>query len=112
MQSNPTLSISDWEKKLGGDIRTLRHRRRLTQNELAGLANVSPSAIKYLEAGKGSSLATLIRVSRALDRTDWLASIAPPQATVSPMAVLREQRRAQESPTTRVRRSARTRSDP
>lgn len=107
MYSKPLMSVTDWEKQLGGDIRTLRHRRRLTQSELAELANVSPSAIKYLEAGKGSSLATLVKVARALDRTDWLASFAPPQATISPMAVLREQRRAQESQPKRVRRPAR-----
>ncbi len=101
-------SVQDWEKQIGGDIRTLRHRMRLTQGDLAELANVSPSAIKYLEAGKGSSLATLVKVARALERTDWLASFAPPQATISPMAVLREQRRAQESVPKRVRRPVRT----
>ena len=107
MNSNPVKSVAGWEKQLGGDIRALRHRKRLTQRELAELANVSPSAIKYLEAGRGSSLATLVKVARALDRTEWLASFAPPQPTISPMAVLREQRRAHESQPKRVRRSGR-----
>lgn len=103
MESQPSMTVPEWEARIGDDIRHLRRRKRLTQRELADLANVSPSALKYLEAGKGSSLSTLIRVAKALDRTDWLAAIAPPEPTVSPMAALRAQQRGQKRAPERVR---------
>jgi len=39
----------------------LRIRHRLTQAKLAENTNVSLSALKYLESGRGSSLATFRR---------------------------------------------------
>jgi transcriptional regulator with XRE-family HTH domain len=105
MESKPLAGTSEWERRLGEDVRRLRRRRRLTQIELADRANVSLSAVKYLEAGKGSSLATVVRVARALDRTDWLESFIPPEPSVSPIAVLRERQRAEKEDTKRVRRA-------
>ena len=58
---------------------------------LAERADLSVGAIKNLEGGKGSSLSTLIRVLRVLDRTDWLESLAPP-ITVSPLQMLAAKR--------------------
>ncbi len=102
--STPSLATTtDWERRLGNDARRLRLRNRLTQAELAELANVSISSVKNFEFGKGSSLATLIRVTRALGRADWLESLAPPEPTVSPMAALRARRRAQAAAPQRVR---------
>jgi transcriptional regulator with XRE-family HTH domain len=106
MESTPESGTSEWERRLGGDVRRLRQRRRLTQAELANRANVSLSAVKYLEAGNGSSLATVVRVARALDRSDWLASFLPPEPPVSPMAVLRERQRAERDRVKRVRHAA------
>jgi transcriptional regulator with XRE-family HTH domain len=101
-------TTADWERRLGTDARRLRQRNRLTQVELAELANVSVSAVKGLESGKGSSLATLIRVVRALGRTDWLESLVPADPVISPMAKLRERRRMQTTPPKRVRHGAST----
>jgi transcriptional regulator with XRE-family HTH domain len=105
MISELSETVDDWERRLGVDIRALRQRKRFTQAELAELANVSSSAIKYLEAGKGSSLSTLVRVARALDREEWLTSLLPPKPSVSPMATLRQQRLAQQRGPARVRHS-------
>ncbi|MDR1189135.1 MAG: helix-turn-helix transcriptional regulator [Bifidobacteriaceae bacterium] len=91
---------------LGRQIRSLRLERNLDQAGLAEQANISVGAVKALEAGTGSSLATLIRVARALGRREWLRELRPiPE--VGPMAMLRAQqgqrprqrasRRAQES---------------
>jgi transcriptional regulator with XRE-family HTH domain len=105
--SRPSMATTaDWEHKLGSAARRLRHRNRLTQAELAELANVSISAVKNLESGKGSSLATLIRVVRALGRTDWLESLLPPEPAISPMDKLRERRRMQAASSQRVRHNA------
>lgn len=76
------------ERDLGTRFRELRLSLDLDQLTLAKLANVSPSALKSLEAGRGSTLRTALRVARALGRPDWGSSIYE-QPEVSPMDVLR-----------------------
>lgn len=88
-------TVPQWESELGRQIRDLRLRAERTQVDLAAEANVSVSALHSLEHGRGSSLATLVAVVRAIGRADWLETLAPP-ATVSPMAVLRARREAED----------------
>src|ERR1017187_90019 len=102
-QARSQATTADWERRLGTDMRRLRLRNRLTQTELAERANVSGSAIKNLEGGKGSSLTTVVRVVRALGRTDWLESLLPPEPAISPMEILRQRRRAETNASQRVR---------
>jgi transcriptional regulator with XRE-family HTH domain len=105
-------TTADWEGRLGADLRRLRLRNRLTQTELAERANVSGSAIKSLEGGKGSSLTTVVRVVRALGRTDWLESLLPPEPAISPMEILRQRRRAETNAAKRVRHPSAKRGSP
>ena len=93
MEYELSRTTSEWEKYLGLEVRRLRVARGLTQFDFAQRANVSISTIRYLETGRGSSLATLVRVAKVLDRTMWLASFAPVEPSVSPMELLREQNR-------------------
>jgi len=102
MESRHTTT-SEWEARVGLAIRVLRQGADLTQAELAERANVSLSAVRYLEAGKGSSLSTLVRIARALDRTEWLESLAPPGPAVSPIALLHARRDAERGAKQRVR---------
>jgi transcriptional regulator with XRE-family HTH domain len=81
-------TVSEWESRLGEQFRALRVASRLDQRELAERAGVSLGAVRNLETGKGSTTKTIIRVARALDRTDWLGTLAPPIG-VSPLALLR-----------------------
>ncbi|HVB70377.1 MAG TPA: helix-turn-helix transcriptional regulator [Acidimicrobiales bacterium] len=104
MESKSLTTTAEWEERLGVDARRLRLEQSLTQAELAERSNVSLSAVKSLEGGRGSSLATLIRVARALGRTDWLSSFAPVEPSVSPIALLRERQRVTPLATRRVRR--------
>ena len=85
-------STEDWEALIGAEVRSTRIAASLGQAELAKLADVSIGAVKNLESGNGSSLKTLVRVVRALGRTDWLESLAPP-ITVSPLDMLSSRRR-------------------
>lgn len=85
-------STDDWEQALGGAVRAARLAADLDQVTLADAAGVSLGALKNLEGGKGSSVRTLVRVVRALDRTEWLQALAPPVA-VSPLAALAQVRR-------------------
>ncbi len=90
------LSSDEWEQRVGEQFRALRLRHGLDQVELAEAAGVSPGAVKNLEQGKGSTLKTLVKVARALDRADWLLEVAPP-VTVSPIEILRSGRQRRRS---------------
>jgi DNA-binding XRE family transcriptional regulator len=93
-------TTEEWESLLGAQFRAARIQAELEQSSLARLANVSEGAVKSLEAGKGSSLKTMIKIVRALERTDWLSAFAPP-VSVSPLQVLK----GQSHPRQRVSRS-------
>lgn len=86
-------TVGEWEAVLGDQIRRVRIASDLDQARLAELADVSIGAVSNLERGKGLSLRTLVAVLRALDRLDWLESLAPAVA-VSPMQLLRAKQRA------------------
>lgn len=105
MENKPFKTASDLEQQLGADIRRTRQQRGLTQAGLAERANISLTAMKHLEAGRGSSLSTLVRVARALDRSDWLAGFAPPAPAFSPLALLRERENSAPQSRKRVRPS-------
>jgi transcriptional regulator with XRE-family HTH domain len=83
-------TTAELERELGAQFRALRLGGNLDQAGLARRANVSLSALKSLESGRGSSLRTVIRVARALDRLDWALGLSP-EPEVSPMALLRAQ---------------------
>ncbi len=87
-----TFSSDEWELLIGDQFRALRIRADLEQTELAALASISVGALKNLEGGKGSSLKTIIKVTRVLDRTNWLNALAP-KVSVSPMQLLKGQQK-------------------
>lgn len=87
-------STSDWEAEVGRRVHHVRKQRHMTQQELADRSNVSRSAIKYLESGKGSSLATFLNVARALDLDESLDQIFAVVSTVSPLALLQAKKKA------------------
>ena len=99
------LTVEEWERHLGEQIRTVRVANGLDQTTLAALANVSVATLSNLERGKGSSLKTVIAVVKALRRSDWLQALAPP-VTVSPLQMLRAKQKA---PRVRVRHDAASR---
>lgn len=91
--TNPKAqSIGAIQGALGERIRDLRVRSSLTQAELASRANIAIKSVQALEAGAGSKLSTLISVMKVLGIIDELDLIAP-RPSVSPMALLKQQRR-------------------
>ena len=54
-------------KKLGETVRILRNRKKLTQWELARLAELDRSYLQQVESGKIVSVATVLRICIALD---------------------------------------------
>lgn len=80
-------STEDWEQFIGEQMRAIRLRKEITQEELASRAGLSVGAIKNLESGSGSTLTTLVKVCRALDHLEWIKGSAP-RTRISPMQML------------------------
>lgn len=82
------MSPDELQAVLGKQLRELRIAKDLDQVTTAEKAGISEKALRNLEAGRGSSLETLVRVLKALDSLDGLRLLAP-RASVSPLALLR-----------------------
>lgn len=103
--TNARQTIDEQLSAIGSALRDRRARAGLTQEDLAQQADVSLGALQNLEHGKGSSVRTLLRVSRLLGTDQWVEALRLPRpSTVSPMQLLREQKSAAKR--TRVRRAA------
>lgn len=81
-------TVEEWESDLGEQMRALRLRANLDQISLAERAGIGLTAVKNVESGKGATLKTLIKMLRALDRADWLTTLAPP-VSISPLQMLK-----------------------
>ena len=79
---------AELEATLGEQIRAARLLRNLSQEALASDAGVSRTAVRNLEGGKGSTVETLVRVLKAMERTDWI-SMLQPTVTISPLQMLK-----------------------
>lgn len=84
---------------LGERIRKLRLLRNMDQLTTAGKAGISEKALRNLEAGRGSTVETLLRTLKALDSLEGIQMLAP-DVTVDPLALLHSTK-----PQQRVRRS-------
>jgi len=83
------LTTSDeWEVELGRQIRVLRLRQNLDQQQLADRAGIALNAVKNLERGRGATLRSLIQVLRVLNRVEWLRALAP-AVSISPVQMLK-----------------------
>jgi transcriptional regulator with XRE-family HTH domain len=78
----------EWEAELGRQIRSLRLRQNIDQQQLASQAGIALNAVKNLESGKGATLRSLVQILRVLNRVDWLRALAPP-VSISPVQMLR-----------------------
>jgi transcriptional regulator with XRE-family HTH domain len=78
----------EWEAELGRQIRTLRLRQNLDQQQLAERAGIALNAVKNLESGKGATLRSLAQVLRVLNKLDWLRALAP-AVSISPVQMLK-----------------------
>lgn len=72
---------------LGEQLRALRLRQNIDQQQFAARAGVALNAVKNLESGKGGTTRSLLKVLRTLGREDWLDALAP-QVSISPLQAL------------------------
>ena len=81
-------TTQELELSLGESLRSLRLQKNLDQKTLCAQAGLSLTALKNLESGRGASVKTLLRVARALGRSDWILAVAP-QVSINPLHMLR-----------------------
>jgi transcriptional regulator with XRE-family HTH domain len=79
---------------LGEQIQRLRLSRNQNQHTVAEKAGVSEKSLRNLEAGRGSTVETLLRTLKALDSLEGINMLAP-EATVNPLELLRHAKRRQ-----------------
>lgn len=82
------LKSEEWELEIGNQLRALRLRKNVDQRQLAQQAGVALNAVKNLEAGRGATVTSLVKVVRALGRSDWFRALAPP-VSISPIQMLK-----------------------
>ena len=71
---------------LGARVRGLRLAQNLMQSELAGRAGISFGAVRKLEAGGQSTLATFVKCVQALGASnDFAHLLAPPLTSIAQM---------------------------
>ena len=88
-------NTEEWEVEIGRRIHAIRKQRGMTQEELAQRSNISRSAVKYLEAGKGSTLASFVKVARALELDEIFDHVFALTTPISPLAILAAKRKSE-----------------
>jgi transcriptional regulator with XRE-family HTH domain len=83
-----SMTAEEWEVTLGRQLRDLRLRQNVDQRQLAEQAGVALNVVKNLEAGKGATIKSLVKVLRALGRVEWLDTLAP-AVSISPLQMLK-----------------------
>ena len=84
-------SIGELQSSLGEQLRSLRIAKNLDQRTTAEKAGLSEKALRNLEAGRGSTVESLLRVVRALDSLEGIEMLAP-KPSVNPLALLRSKK--------------------
>lgn len=77
-------------KEIGKQLKKMRLKSNLTQQELANKAGLFRSTISEIENGRISSLLSLIQILRGLNRFDMLEGFAP-KDEISPLYVAEQQ---------------------
>jgi len=83
------LTPEELEELLGKNLKALRLQKNIDRKTLCARAGVSEHALRNLEDGKGTTLKTLIRTLKALERESWLSTIAP-KTSINPLHLVRE----------------------
>ena len=80
-------TAAEWEETLGEQIKALRLRHNLSQRELAERGDLALNAVKNIEAGRGGTLTSLMKILRILGKTDWISALTP-EVSISPMQLI------------------------
>lgn len=97
------VTLVERQAEIGQQLRQLRLRSNVDQRQLAREAGVALNVVKRLEAGRGATLTSFIKVLRVLGRADWLSTLSPP-VSVSPLQMVKTKAPRQRAPRTKRRR--------
>jgi len=92
------IGFQDIEVDLGEAVRQIRIKKGLSLDEVAARANLSPTAVRSLELGRGSTLRTFIKVLAILDETKLLTDWAHRSEEFSPIAIFRDSQKKNAKP--------------
>jgi transcriptional regulator with XRE-family HTH domain len=73
------LTIEEQLRLLGEYVRGHRLAMNISQQELAKRSGISLKAVRNVESGSNSTLESCVAVCRSLRKTDWIASLTPPE---------------------------------
>jgi transcriptional regulator with XRE-family HTH domain len=90
------FSNEEIQFRLGDAVKRLRLLKNLTRATLASQARVSINALRHLEDGKGATVKSLISITRALGKTDWLLGLSP-VISINPLDMVRGKKRRRAS---------------
>ena len=102
-QTSPETIVAE----LGERLSRRRVELGITQAQAADQAGVGKRTIERIEAGYDTQLTTLIRLLRVLDLADHLDQLIP-EATPTPMAMLKHQAKPRKRATSRPATGRRT----
>ena len=88
MKSISFKTPTELQAELGKRLRELRLQRNLDQRTIAERAGIAEKSLRNLEAGRGSSVETLVRTLKALDFLEGIEMLAP-QPSVNPLSLLK-----------------------
>jgi transcriptional regulator with XRE-family HTH domain len=100
-------SPHELQRELGHRLQRLRVSRNIDQRTAAEKAGIARAALQNLEAGRGSSVQTLLRTLKALNYLEGIELLAP-EPTVNPLALLNTKappRRARRRSTSQPRKT-------
>ena len=86
------------EKKTGETIRRLRIRKGLPLEDVAAKASLSPTTVRAVELGRGSSFSTILKVLNAIDETGFILDWVDKSYEAGPMLALRNARKQEVIP--------------
>ena len=78
------------EIEFGQAIRQARIKKNLSLEDVAARANLSPTSVRALELGRGSTISTLIKVLNVIDELSFMENWMAHSESFSPIAVFRE----------------------
>lgn len=87
MPENTFKTPKELQIELGERVRRLRLTHNTDQRAAASKAGISEKALRNLEAGRGSTVETLLRTLKALDALQGIEMLAP-EVSVDPLALL------------------------
>jgi len=86
-------TIDAREKEIGGAIRRLRIQNGLSLEDVAHRAGLSPTSVRSLELGRGTTLSTMLKVLTVMGEAERIHTWFGPDREFSPIALLREKQR-------------------